>query len=58
MDSNEFIFRWGNNAKRAELKGRVCKIVARGKMNTVCVKFTDTGEIVYTSRRALRKVRH
>lgn len=53
---NEYVYIWGNNVRRARLKGRVCRIVASGRMNTVLVEFTDTGERVTTSRRALRPV--
>lgn len=48
-------YAWGNNKRRAQLKGRHCVIVAAGTMNTVCVEFLDTGERVGTSRRALRR---
>jgi uncharacterized Ntn-hydrolase superfamily protein len=47
---------WGNNARRAELKGRRCVVEARGRMGTVLVRFLDTGERVTTSRRALRRI--
>lgn len=47
-------YAWGNNPRRAELKGRLCRVDARGRMNTVLVRFLDTGERVTTSRRALR----
>jgi hypothetical protein len=39
---------------RARLKGRRCRVVARGRMSTVLVEFVDTGERVTTSSRALR----
>ena len=34
-------FAWGNNPKRATLKGRECKILASGKMNSIVVEFED-----------------
>jgi hypothetical protein len=46
------VYRWGNNARRRELKGRPCTVVARGSMGTVLLRFTDTGELVTTSWRA------
>ena len=49
-------YAWGNNPRRAELKGRRCTVEARGRMNTVLVRFLDNGERVTTSRRALREV--
>lgn len=52
-----YVFAWGNNERRAELKGRRCVIeAAGGTMRTVLVRFLDTGERVTTSRRALRRV--
>jgi hypothetical protein len=51
-----YVYAWGNNPRRAELKGRVCVVEARGALNTVLVAFVDTGERVTTSRRALRPV--
>src|SRR5215475_1197114 len=50
-----YTYTWGNNARRAELKGRACVIEARGRMNTVLVRFLDSGERVTTSRRALAR---
>lgn len=50
-----YVYAWGNNERRAELKGRLCVVEARGKMSTVLVRFCDTGERVTTSRRALRR---
>jgi hypothetical protein len=51
-----YVYAWGNNPRRAELKGRTCRLVASGAMGTVLVEF-DGGERVTTSRRALRRVR-
>jgi hypothetical protein len=49
-----FIYAWGNNPRRARLKGGRCVVLARGAMGSVLVCFLDTGEKVITSRRALR----
>ena len=49
-----YVFAWGNNERRAQLKGRRCIIEARGRMNTVLVRFLDNEERVTTSYRALR----
>lgn len=47
------IFRWKNNAKRAHLFGRHCRILAHGSsMHSVLLEFED-GERVITSRRAV-----
>src|SRR4051794_20264007 len=52
-----YVFSWGNNPRRAALKGRVCVIEAAGGLGTVLVSFCDTGERVTTSRRALRRAK-
>jgi hypothetical protein len=48
-------YSWGNNPRRAELKGRRCRIVATGKMGSALVEF-ENGERVVTSRRAVRSL--
>jgi len=48
------VYAWGNNPRRAMLKDRPCVVLARGAMGSVLVRFSDTGEKVVTSRRALR----
>ena len=53
---DKYIYHWGNNPKRKEFKGRMCKILASGRMNTVLIEF-ENGEQATTSRRALRKAR-
>ena len=49
-------YAWGNNPVRARLKGRICRVLARGAFNSVAVEFVDTGESTITSGNALRKV--
>jgi hypothetical protein len=49
-----YVYRWGDNERRRELKGRECVVEARGTMNTVLVRFLDTGERVTTSRWAIQ----
>jgi hypothetical protein len=51
----EYVYVWGNNSRRAVLKGRRCVVEARGAMQTVLVRFLDNGERVTTSLRALRR---
>lgn len=48
-------YTWGNLPCRRDLKGKKCRIVAAGAMNTVQVEF-ENGHKVFTSRRALRKI--
>ena len=52
----EYIFCWGNNSKRATLKGKLCKVLFRGRMNSALVEFKD-GQRECVSRNALRKVK-
>lgn len=54
MTSRVYVYAWGNNPRRAALKGRRCVIEARGALSTVLVRFLDTGERVTTSARAVR----
>ena len=52
-----YVYAWGNNERRAHLKGRLCRIVAAGtRMHSVEVEF-ENGERVVTSMRALRKAK-
>ena len=51
-----YVYRWGNNPRRAELKGRLCRLLASGALGTVLVEMVDTGERVTTSHRALAPV--
>jgi len=49
-----YIYRWGNNPKRASLKGRQCKVLARGALNSCLVQF-ENGQREVISRNALRR---
>jgi len=51
----KYIYSWGNNEKRATLKGRTCIVLARGTMNSCMVQFLDNGQMECISRNALRK---
>lgn len=57
MSSKEHLYRycWGNNSERAKMKGRICRVLVRGKMNTAMIEFVDTGYRVSISRNALRR---
>jgi hypothetical protein len=55
MKEQLYIFRWGNNPQRAEMKGRKCKVLCRGSMNSCGIEFIDNGETACVSRNALRK---
>jgi hypothetical protein len=49
-------FAWKNNVKRLTLYGRNCRIVAAGKMNSICIEF-DNGQREIVSRRSVRKIK-
>lgn len=49
-------YAWGNNPKRAGMKGRTCVIEAAGAMGSALIRFLDDGQREVTSRRALRKI--
>jgi len=49
-------YHWGNNSERAKCKGKRCRLLASGAMNTVLIEFED-GFRMTTSRRALRLIR-
>ena len=49
-----YVYRWGNNPKRAEMKGRTCRVLCRGAKNSALVEFED-GQREVVSRNALRK---
>ena len=45
-------YRWGNNSKRAMMKDRECKVITRGKMNSICIEF-ENGQREIVSRRSV-----
>jgi len=51
-----YTFAWGNNEKRATLKGRECRILLKGAMRSVMVEF-ENGQREIVSHRALRERR-
>lgn len=51
----DWIYVWGNNGVRKELKGKRCRVLHRGaRLHSVLVEFED-GQRVITSARAIRK---
>jgi len=50
-----YTYRWGNNTKRLKLKGRRCRVVCRGRLNSALIEFMDTGQREVVSRNALRR---
>jgi len=56
MADQRYTYCWANNPKRATLKGRICRMVGRGKMNSCLVEF-ENGQREVISRNAIRKVK-
>lgn len=53
-----YVYAWGNNTKRATMKGRTCRVIHRTKtMNTALIEFTDNGQREVISRNALRRAK-
>jgi len=46
---------WGTNEKQRDMKGRICRVRSRGKMNSCCIEFIDNEQKECVSRNALRK---
>lgn len=54
MTDRLYFYAWGNNPKRATLKGKRCRLVVCGRMNSALVEF-ETGKREIVDRRALRR---
>lgn len=52
----DYVYIWGNNPVRARYKGKRCRVLARGRMNSWLIEFED-GEQTCSSRRALRRIK-
>lgn len=48
---------WGNNVKRALMKGRICNVLARGKKRSVLIEFIDNGQKEIVDRYSIRKLK-
>lgn len=51
-----YVFSWGNNPKRAKLKGQRCRVLVRGARRSVLAEFED-GRREVVSYRALREAK-
>lgn len=49
-------YHWGNTPERARLKGKLCRVVARGAMRSVLLQF-ENGHRTVTSARAVRRIK-
>lgn len=52
MGERTYIYRWDRHGR----KGQRCRLIARGKMNSICVEFAD-GYRMITSGNAIRRSR-
>jgi hypothetical protein len=50
-----YVYAWGNNPKRATMRGRPCRLVATMALGSAYIEFLDNGQREVTSRRALRR---
>lgn len=55
-DDFKYKFNWKNNSKRETLYGRICKVIARGKKNSICIEFED-GQKEIVSRYSIKKIK-
>jgi hypothetical protein len=51
-----YIYNWGNNPVRAKLKGKKCRILARGKMNSVALEFENGQQIITSANSFYREL--
>lgn len=50
------IYAWGNNEKRATMKGRACRILARSRrMSSLMIQF-ENGQREIVSLRSVRRI--
>jgi len=52
-----YVYRWGTNEKQRDMKGRVCRVQRRMKLNNCMIEFIDNHQQEIVSRWALRKVK-
>jgi hypothetical protein len=50
-----YFYAWRNNEKRATLYRHLCRVLARGKMNSCVIEF-ENGQREVISRNAIRKI--
>ena len=54
MTDYPYLYVWGNNEKRADMKGRRCRVIKRWNKNSALIEFVN-GQRENVSRNALRK---
>ena len=53
-----YLYGWGNNTKRKTMKNRTCQVLARGRMNSIMIKFVDNDQIEIVSRWSISETRN
>ena len=56
MKDSLYRFSWKNNEKRALMYRRPCRLIAKGKMNSVLIEFTDNGQQEIVSGNSIRRI--
>ncbi len=54
-NETKYLYRWSNNEKRRQMKGRECIVIVRGRANSALIEFTDNKQREIISRNAIRK---
>jgi len=54
MNDYPYVYVWGNNERRVQMKGKRLRVIVRGKMNSALVEFED-GQREIISRNAIRR---
>jgi hypothetical protein len=54
MSDFPYYYAWGNNEVRKPYKGKKCRVLARGKKNTIQIEF-ECGHKMITSGNSIRK---
>jgi len=52
-----YIYAWGDNPKRATMKGRRCILLGTMHLGSAYIEFLDNGQREVIGRRALRRMR-
>ena len=50
-----YVYAWGNNEKRSRLIGQKCRIISKGKLNSIFVEFEDRQKEIISGN-AIRKI--
>ena len=58
MKESLYRYCWGNNERRASMRGRICRLLSRLTRNSAAIEFVDDpGVVECVSRNALRRIK-